>query len=101
MSQAPVLSHAKSADELPQLLDIAVRGLHRMFDANTGIFCDRLVRGGDGLKRVGVSPRYSLMSYLGLHEAEKAGTHTGFDPADLTRRITKNLNWLTNLGDLG
>lgn len=102
MLQSPILSAAaRPSAEVEQLLDIAVRGLHRMFDEKAELFCDRLVKDGDGWKQQGISPRYSLMSYLGLHEAEKAGMRTGFDAADLTRKIAKNLKWLTNLGDLG
>jgi hypothetical protein len=90
-----------NAVDVPQLLDIAVRGLHCMFDPATGIFCDRLVSDTQGWKQKGTSPRYSLMSFLGLHQAEVAGICTGFDPADLTRRMASRLDWLTNLGDLG
>jgi hypothetical protein len=101
MSQSSVLNVTRPAAEIEQLLDIAVRGLHRMFDEKAGLFCDRLVKDGGGWKQQGISPRYSMMSYLGLHEAEKAGMRTGFDATDLTRKIAKDLNWLTNLGDLG
>ncbi len=97
----PVVGLAQSAGKIEQLLDIAVRGLHRMFDASTGIFCDQLVRQGEEWKQVGVSPRYSLMTYLGLHRAERAGTTTGFQPRELTQNIAKDLKWLTNVGDLG
>lgn len=103
MSPAPVLTQSKSsaAAELPALLDFAIRGHHAMFDPNTGIFCDRLVRDGNGWKQVGVSPRYSLMCYLGLHRAEKAGMKTGFHAADLTRKVAQAPEKLNNLGDIG
>jgi hypothetical protein len=102
VSTSPILSAtARPTAEVEQLLDIAVRGLHRMFDEKAELFCDRLVKDGDAWKQQGISSRYSLMSYLGLYEAERAGRRTGFDPANLTRKIAKNLNWLTNLGDLG
>ena len=101
MSQSAALIERSSVAELPKLLDIAVRGLHPMFNPKTGIFCDRLAQESGQWKQVGVSPRYSLMCYLGLHRAEKAGIRTGFDPAVLTRTISNNLDWLTNTGDLG
>jgi hypothetical protein len=84
-----------------ELLDIAVRGLRRMFDETSELFCDRLMLDGDQWQRVGISERYSLMCYLGLHEAERSGIRTGFDPAQLTRNLAKDLKWLTNIGDLG
>jgi hypothetical protein len=56
-----------------RLNDLAFRGLTDMLDKDSGLFCYRLKRDGAGLAREGVSPRYTVMTLLGLHRLEMAG----------------------------
>ena len=60
---------------IPELNALAVRGLTAMFDSDRQLFCHRLIRTNRGLVRVGVSPRYTIMTLLGLRQLEMAGAH--------------------------
>ena len=72
-----------------------------MFDDASQLFCDRLVRTGSGLKREGFSPRYTLMTLMGLHRGEEFGLRHPFKSGEILNGLLKNTEWLDNLGDLG
>jgi hypothetical protein len=59
------------------LVSLAARGLVAMFDADKQLFCHRLLRTEQGLVREGLSPRYTIMTLLGLRELEMAGIDSG------------------------
>src|SRR6202044_811249 len=59
--------------DLRELTSLALQGLVSMFDPEKQLFCDRLFRGEQGYVREGLSPRYTLMTLLGLREMERAG----------------------------
>ena len=39
-----------------------------MYDSEKGLFCHRLRKTSEGLKREGISQRYTVMTLLGLRE---------------------------------
>lgn len=85
---------------LPSLLSFALRGLTVMKDPDSSSFCHRVVKTAQGLHQEGISLRYTLITALGLTEAEKIGMHTGFDTSDMLRRGMAQLTTLEDLGDL-
>ena len=72
-------SPAFSSKDLPELLSLASRGLIPMFDAKRQQFCHRLLRTNQGLVSEDLSPRYTMMTLLGLRESELAGMRWPLD----------------------
>lgn len=72
-----------------------------MFDPEKQLFCHRLVRGEQGYVREGESPRYTLMTLLGLREIERAGVHVPFDTDAIYSASAHNTSWIHGVGDLG
>jgi hypothetical protein len=101
----PVLNEAQeSAGQQPdirRLTETAVQGLLPMLDRKRGLFCYRLVQKSHGLVREGLSPRYTAMTLLGLHEFEENGGQSPFDAAALYRSLASDPGWIRSAGDLG
>ena len=89
------------APDLPELNALAARGLVAMFDADRQLFCNRLVRTKRGLVREGLSPRYTIMTLLGLRELELAGGHSPFDTEAIYNSFIRDTRWIRCAGDLG
>lgn len=87
--------------DFQDLVSLAVRGLVPMFDTDRQLFCHRVVSTKEGLRREGISPRYTVMTLLGLRELELAGLDTLFDIPAIYASVTGNLNWIQGIGDLG
>ena len=87
--------------KLRTLNTLCVKGLAPMFDEPGQLFCNRLVRTHKGLEREGLSPRYTLMTLLGLHRGEKFGLRNPFDSGAILNGLIKERRWLDNIGDLG
>lgn len=86
---------------IPELNALAVRGLVAMFDSDRQLFCHRLIRTKRGLVRVGVSPRYTIMTLLGLRELEMAGGQSSFDTEAIYKTFVRDSSWIRSVGDLG
>ena len=86
---------------LRELTSLAARGLVSMFDADRQLFCHRLVRTKRGLIREGLSPRYTIMTLLGLRELELAGGHSAFDTQAIYNSVVRDTRWIRCAGDLG
>lgn len=80
---------------------LSVKGLAPMFDPARQLFCYRLVRTKTGMEREGLSPRYTFMTLMGLHRAEKFGLRNPFDSKTILNGLLKDRGWLDNIGDLG
>jgi hypothetical protein len=86
---------------LRELISLATRGLVPMFDADKQIFCHRLLRTNLGIVREGLSPRYTIMTLLGLRELELAGMDSPFNTQAIYASFIRDTNWIQGLGDLG
>ena len=84
-----------------ELLSLAVRGLVAMFDKDKQLFCHRLLRTENGLVREGLSPRYTIMTLLGLRELELAGMDSPFDAQAIYTSFIRDTKWIQGAGDLG
>ena len=72
-----------------------------MFVAEKKLFCYRLLRTGQGLVCEGLSPRYTIMTLLGLHEIERTGARSPFDVPALYASFVQDTSWIRGAGDLG
>jgi hypothetical protein len=86
---------------VPELCSLAVTGLARMYDPEQGLFCDIYARAESGMQRRGFSPRYTLMTLLGLRRLEYAGGCLPIAVEPVLRRLLSDTGWITSAGDLG
>jgi hypothetical protein len=98
-----VLAGRDASDQarVRDLNSLAVKGLVPMFDARKQLFCWRLKLTEEGLRREGLSPRYTLITLLGLHKAEGYGLRNPFDSGAIMNSLLASTAWLDNIGDLG
>ena len=97
-------SVSKRSDVSPnigELKSLAARGLVSMFDGERQQFCHRLVRMERGLVREGLSPRYTIMTLLGLRAFEQSGANTSFDTQAIYEAFARDTGWIQGAGDLG
>ncbi len=87
--------------DICELNRMAVQGLVPMFVAEKQIFCFRVVHTSQGLVSEQLSPRYTIMTLLGLREVELAGARTPFDTQGIYTSFSKDLGWIEGAGDLG
>ena len=86
---------------VPDLVEYAVRGLPQMYDPAIRLFCHALRYSDRSWVRVGRSPRYTMMTLLGLRRYEAAGAEPLFDLNAILEGLLANTGWISNLGDLG
>jgi len=100
-SSSPAQLRTASTASVRELLGLAARGLVPMFDANKQLFCHRLLRTDEGLVREGLSPRYTIMTLLGLRELELARMDSPFDTQAIYSSFVRDTTWIQGAGDLG
>jgi hypothetical protein len=101
---SPLSSAPQQADVRPDVTDLkslAARGLVSMFDAEKPQFCHRLVRTERGFAREGLSPRYTIMTLLGLRAYEQSGASSSFDTQAIYESFARDTSWIHSAGDLG
>ncbi len=102
---ASVETRPKDVDDLKaaisDLVQFAARSLPVMFDSGTGLFCYALRNSGQGWDRVGQSPRYTMMTLLGLQKYKATGAKPRFDLDAILTGLLSSTAWVDNLGDLG
>ena len=103
MSPPAALSEPRKAPSfnIRELISLAARGLVAMFDADKQLFCHTLLRTEHGIVRQGLSPRYTIMTLLGLRELELAGMNSPFDSQAIYASFIRDTNWIQGIGDLG
>jgi hypothetical protein len=84
-----------------RFVDLAVRGLVPMFEQQKQLFCYSLKKTDDGMVREGLSPRYTMMTLMGLHRFEEAGGTSPIEIAPVLKALLSNLDWVEDIGDLG
>lgn len=84
-----------------QLLPLALDGLIPMFNPAKRLFCHRLRRASSTMIREGLSPRYTIMTLLGLHRAEAVGLRGSIDVQETFNYLRTDCGWINNVGDLG
>jgi hypothetical protein len=89
------------ARSIPELCDLAAAGLVEMLDAEGQIFCDIYNRTGKGMSREGRSPRYTMMTLLGLHRYERSGRRSPVATLPVLDALLNDTRWINSAGDLG
>jgi hypothetical protein len=84
-----------------RFLALAAAGLVPMYDPRRRLFCHALRKSEQGLIQHGISHRYTMMTLMGLHRMEQAGSATQFDTKSMLEALFADLGWLDTLGDLG
>ncbi|HET9406339.1 MAG TPA: hypothetical protein VFO39_03815 [Candidatus Sulfotelmatobacter sp.] len=84
-----------------RFVDLAVRGLVPMFDGQRQLFCYKLKKADQCMVQQGFSPRYTMMTLMGLHRLEQAGGRSPFDHDGIVNSLLSDLAWVNNLGDMG
>jgi hypothetical protein len=84
-----------------RFIALATRGLVPMFDEKQQLFCYSLKRTERGMVRQGLSPRYTMMTVMGLHRLEEAGGVSPIAIDPVVQRLLANLDWVKDIGDLG
>src|ERR1700722_12025663 len=95
------LTTPASETRVTHLLELAIRGLEPMYDAETSLFCHRLKLTPAGNVREGISQRYTVMTLLGLLRAESAGFRSSVNIEATIDALYGNTEWVNNIGDLG
>jgi hypothetical protein len=84
-----------------RFIALATRGLMPMFDEQQQLFCYSLKRTERGMVPQGLSPRYTMMTVMGLHRLEEAGGASPIAIDPVVQRLLANLDWVKDIGDLG
>lgn len=87
--------------QVQRLIDLASHGLAQMFDDQNRLFCFRFTASSKGLLREGQSPRYSVMTLLGLNRLEQSGVSSPVEITPVLEGLLRNTDWVDNIGDLG
>ena len=83
------------------IISLAATGLTGMYDPAQKLFV-HLVRESNGvLVPEGISPRYSLMTLLGLHRMETKGRNRQLPSRRVLDRLVSDTSWIPGVGDLG
>lgn len=80
---------------------LAIRGLVPMFDRQKQLFCYSLKKTERGMVQEGLSPRYTMMTLMGLHRLEEAGGISPIEIKPILQALLANLDWVADIGDLG
>src|SRR5580700_5116545 len=83
------------------LCDLAAAGLVEMLDPKSSIFCDTYQRTEQGMRRERLSPRYTMMTLLGLHSYEESGRRSPVAIAPVFEALLENTDWIDCAGDVG
>ena len=86
-----------------QVVQLALRALPPMFLAERGGFCFKSVPSGTGLAYEGVSRRYTAMVLIGASRLQPALSRplfAGQSPEDVCGRLVRELQSMSNLGDV-
>ncbi len=84
-----------------ELCRLAVCGLAAMYEEEHELFCHIYARGNAGMHRRGLSPRYTMMTLLGLRRYERTGGRSPVDVEAVLGRLLRDTSWISNAGDLG
>ena len=86
---------------LQRFVALALRGLVPMFDQQKQLFCYSLKKTERGMVREGLSPRYTMMTLMGLQRVEEAGGVSSIEIDPSIEALCANLDWVKDIGDLG
>jgi hypothetical protein len=89
------------ARSISELCDLAAAGLVAMLDPEKQFFCDIYNRTENGMSRERLSPRYTMMTLLGLHRYQRSGRRSPVSIAPILDALLHDTRWIGSAGDLG
>lgn len=95
------LSDSSSTLDVRRLNSIAASGLMKMFDPQVGLFCQRMTRTAHGIIPEGISPQYTIITLLGLHQLEVVGVQSPVSISKTFETLLSDTRWVKNVGDIG
>ncbi len=101
MISAPQATRAQQASDTATVIDLALRGLPRMLDPERRLFCYTLRQADGSMVREGISPRYTMMTLLGLHRLEQSGQKSSVEILPILEGMIDDTRWIEGMGDLG
>lgn len=84
-----------------ELCELAAAGLFAMIDPGQRIFCDIYNRTEKGMRRESLSPRYTMMTLLGLNRYEQSGRRSPIAIGPVLDALLEDTEWVKGAGDLG
>lgn len=89
------------ATQIRSLLELAVCGLEPMLYPEKGLFSYKLKSTPEGLFKEGFSQRYTVITLLGLHRAERVGLRPSFNVQSIFDGFIQDTSWIDSAGDWG
>ena len=98
--------HSDGAPERPNpdsrsLTRIALDTLLAMMGSADDLLCFTMVPDGNGIRRLGVSPRYTAIALIGMLTAKTNGHGLDIDPSRMVSVLLETVANGANIGDLG
>jgi hypothetical protein len=84
-----------------QLVNLAVRGLTGMYDAEHKLFCTKVKSTQKGMISEGISVRYTIISLLGFNKLEIQGIRSPVEVQSTLKFLCEHAQQITSIGDLG
>lgn len=87
--------------KIEQLINLSVKGLTKMFDTSSRLFCYRVMRNNNELIKEGFSYRYTIISLIGFYKLEEQGFSVPIDIQTTLFSLIESIENIDNIGDLG
>lgn len=91
----------QTPQDVHALIASATAGLLPMFNENKQLFCDRTILTEGGMMHQGLSPRYTLITLMGLHRLEQSGHASPIAIQPSFDGLIRDTTLINNAGDMG
>jgi hypothetical protein len=91
----------QTAQDVQALVASATAGLLPMFNESKQLFCDRTILSESGMMHQGLSPRYTLITLMGLHRLEQSGHPSPIAIQPSFDGLVRDASLINNAGDMG
>lgn len=86
---------------IKKLLELAYNGLKNMFDEDSKLFCFKIRKVQNGLKKEGLSYRYTIISSIGLNKFKSIYGESPINIEDVLNNLISLSDKINNIGDFG
>ena len=94
-------TNTDSENTIKQMIELAVRGLIKMYIPEKKLFCFTRKKNGSEILNEGLSYRYSIISALGLYQYQKSSTQSPIKVHDILSQLINKADTIQSIGDLG
>jgi hypothetical protein len=88
-------------DLIKKMIAVSISGLIKFFNYDTNLFYEKVVCCDSSLVFGKLSPRYTLITLLGLHKYEKAGNKFPITLETILESVNKKAKEFNSIGDIG